>query len=149
MATTSNIEKAREDKGRMVIAELEVTNITDLRPIHSNKTVEATVYRKWTSKHIHTRHPTKYCCFQMLFIQAKVVLIQFNLKDLKVRIKGGKEKEIKKGLRNRNSCSLYGCIDHNKRTCTSMFKDQDEVVVAQDEVVQEKVDLVENEEELN
>ncbi|GJX54939.1 hypothetical protein Tco_0284836 [Tanacetum coccineum] len=30
--------------------------------------------------------------------------------------------------------------------CTGMFKDQDEVVVAQEEV-QEKVDLVENEEE--
>ncbi|GJY14800.1 hypothetical protein Tco_0385222 [Tanacetum coccineum] len=61
MATTSNIDKAREDKGRMVIAEPEVTNIADLRPIHSNKTIEATVHRKWTSKHIHTRQPTKYC----------------------------------------------------------------------------------------
>nr|GEW04791.1 hypothetical protein [Tanacetum cinerariifolium] len=67
---------------------------------------------------------------------------------IKVRIKEHKDKEIKKGMRNRNSCSLCGGTDHNKRTCTSMFKDQDEVVVAQDEVVQEKVDLIENEEEL-
>ncbi|GJX52068.1 hypothetical protein Tco_0280437 [Tanacetum coccineum] len=41
-------------------------------------------------------------------------------------------------MRNRNSCSLCGGTNHNKRTCTGMFKDQDEVVVAQDEVVQEK-----------
>nr|GEW62838.1 RNA-directed DNA polymerase, eukaryota [Tanacetum cinerariifolium] len=31
-------------------------------------------------------------------------------------------------MRNRNSCSLCGGTDHNKRTCTGMFKDQDEVV---------------------
>nr|GEW38755.1 protein chromatin remodeling 4 [Tanacetum cinerariifolium] len=62
MATTSKIKKAHEDKCRMVIAEPEVTNIADLRPIHSNKTIEATEYRKCTSKHIHTRQPTKYCC---------------------------------------------------------------------------------------
>ncbi|GJZ05286.1 hypothetical protein Tco_0538561 [Tanacetum coccineum] len=65
-----------------------------------------------------------------------------------MRIKEEKEKEIKKRMRNMNSCSLCGGTDHNKRMCTDMFKDQDEVVMAQDEVVQEKVDLVENEEEL-
>ncbi|GKC83167.1 RNA-directed DNA polymerase, eukaryota, partial [Tanacetum coccineum] len=43
-------------------------------------------------------------------------------------------------MRNRNSCPLCRGTDHNKRTCTYMFKDQDEVVVAQDEVVQEKPD---------
>ncbi|GKC02225.1 DNA helicase [Tanacetum coccineum] len=62
MATTSNINKAREDKGKMIIAEPEITNIVDLRPIHSNKIIEAIVYRKWTYKHIHTRQPTKYSC---------------------------------------------------------------------------------------
>nr|GFB64611.1 hypothetical protein [Tanacetum cinerariifolium] len=62
-----------------------------------------------------------------------------------VRIKGGNEKEIKKGMRNTNSCSLCGGTDHNKRTCMGMFKDQDEVVVSHDDVVQEKVDLAENE----
>ncbi|GJV12493.1 ribonuclease H-like domain-containing protein [Tanacetum coccineum] len=36
---------------------------------------------------------------------------------------------------------------HKIEMCTSMFKDQAEVVVAQEEV-QEKIDLVENEEEL-
>ncbi|GJY19102.1 hypothetical protein Tco_0390593 [Tanacetum coccineum] len=60
----------------------------------------------------------------------------------------GKEKEIKKGMRHRDSCSLCGGTNHNKRTCTGIFKDQDEVAVAQDEVVQEIVDLVKNEEEL-
>ncbi|GJZ01315.1 ribonuclease H-like domain-containing protein [Tanacetum coccineum] len=41
-------------------------------------------------------------------------------------------------MRNMNSSSLCGGTNPNKRTCTGMFKDQDEVVVAQDEVVQEK-----------
>nr|GEW83885.1 putative reverse transcriptase domain-containing protein [Tanacetum cinerariifolium] len=90
------------------------------------------------------------------FVEEPVEILEREFKKLKrsriaiikVRIKGGKEREIKKGMRNRNSCSLCGGSDYNKRTCTGMFKDQDEVVVAQDEVVQEKVDLVENEKEL-
>nr|GEV99689.1 hypothetical protein [Tanacetum cinerariifolium] len=63
-------------------------------------------------------------------------------------LKKEKRKRLKKGTRNMNSCPLCERTDHNKRTCTGMFKDQDEVVVAQDKVVQEKIDLVENEEEL-
>ncbi|GJZ73893.1 FAR1-related sequence 5-like protein [Tanacetum coccineum] len=47
----------------------------------------------------------------------------------KLRIKGGKEKAIKKSLKGRNSCSLCGGTDHNKRTCPRRFQGQDEVVV--------------------
>ncbi|GJX82942.1 DNA helicase [Tanacetum coccineum] len=61
MATTS--DRTREDKGKMIVAEPEITNIADLRSIHCNKTIEATVYRKWTSKHVQTRQPTKYCWY--------------------------------------------------------------------------------------
>ncbi|GJZ70391.1 ABC transporter G family member 3 [Tanacetum coccineum] len=77
-----------------------------------------------------------------------VSYIAFHTFSIQVLIKGGKGKAIKKGMRNRNSCSLCGGANPNKRAHTSMFKDQDEVVVAQDEVVQEKVDLIENEKEL-
>ncbi|GJR23863.1 protein FAR1-related sequence 5 [Tanacetum coccineum] len=81
----------------------------------------------------------------------------------KLRIKGGKEKAIEKSLKGRNSCSLCGGTDHNKRTCPGRFEDQNEVVVqkevgqeevvvekevCQEEVVQEKIDLAEDEEEL-
>ncbi|GKB54576.1 protein FAR1-related sequence 5 [Tanacetum coccineum] len=81
----------------------------------------------------------------------------------KLCIKGGKEKAIEKSLKGRNSCSLCGGTDHNKRTCPGRFEVQDEVVVqkevcqeevvvqkevCQEEVVQEKVDLAEDEEEL-
>ncbi|GJW73769.1 protein FAR1-related sequence 5 [Tanacetum coccineum] len=70
----------------------------------------------------------------------------------KLRIKGGKEKAIEKSLKGRNSCSLCGGTNHNKRTCPGRFEVQDEVVVqkevCQEEVVQEKVDLAEDEEEL-
>ncbi|GJY35260.1 hypothetical protein Tco_0420638 [Tanacetum coccineum] len=65
MATTSNPYITREDKGKMIIAEPEITAISDLRPIHCNKTIEAVVYRKWTSKHVHTQQPMKYCCILM------------------------------------------------------------------------------------
>ncbi|GKA30831.1 protein FAR1-related sequence 5 [Tanacetum coccineum] len=82
----------------------------------------------------------------------------------KLRIKGGKEKAIEKSLKGRNSCSLCGGTDHNKRTCPGRFEAQDEVVVqkevcqeevvvqkevCQEEVIQEKVDLAEDEEELS
>ncbi|GKG44825.1 hypothetical protein Tco_0486263, partial [Tanacetum coccineum] len=60
----------------------------------------------------------------------------------KLRIKGGKEKAIEKSLKDRNSCSLCGGTDHNKRTCPGRFEDQNEVVV-QKEVGQEEV-VVEN-----
>ncbi|GKD12885.1 hypothetical protein Tco_1197292 [Tanacetum coccineum] len=57
----------------------------------------------------------------------------------KLGIKGGKEKAIEKSLKGRNSCSLCGAC-------------QEEVVVqkeaCQEKVVQEKVDLAEDEEEL-
>nr|GEU41811.1 protein FAR1-related sequence 5-like [Tanacetum cinerariifolium] len=82
----------------------------------------------------------------------------------KLRIKGGKEKVIEKKLKGRNSCSLCGDTDHNKRTSPRRFEGQDEAVfqkevgqedvlvqkkVCQEEVVQEKVDLAEDEEELS
>ncbi|GJV13727.1 FAR1-related sequence 5-like protein [Tanacetum coccineum] len=59
----------------------------------------------------------------------------------KLRIKGGKEKAIEKSLKGRNSCSLCGGTDHNKRTCPGRFEDQNEVVqkeVGQEEVFVEK-----------
>nr|GEX28605.1 protein FAR1-related sequence 5 [Tanacetum cinerariifolium] len=66
--------------------------------------------------------------------------------------KGGKEKAIEKSLNGRNSCSLCGGTDHNKRTCPRRFEVQDEVVVqnevTQREVVQEKVDLAQDKEVL-
>ncbi|GJT07367.1 protein FAR1-related sequence 5 [Tanacetum coccineum] len=56
----------------------------------------------------------------------------------KLRIKGEKENAIEKSLKGRNSCSLCGGTDHNKRTCPRRFEGQDEVVF-QKEVGQEEV----------
>nr|GEW39094.1 retrotransposon protein, putative, Ty1-copia subclass [Tanacetum cinerariifolium] len=91
---------------------------------------------------------TTMCATEAEYIAASEAMIEAVWIRKFISGLGEKEKEIKKGMWNRNSCSLCGGTDHNKRTHTSMFKDQDEVVVAQDEVVQEKVDLVKNEEEL-
>ncbi|GJV30345.1 dehydroascorbate reductase 2 [Tanacetum coccineum] len=37
----------------MIITEPEITAIADLRPTHCNKTIEAVVYPKWTSRRLH------------------------------------------------------------------------------------------------
>ncbi|GKB78128.1 protein FAR1-related sequence 5 [Tanacetum coccineum] len=78
--------------------------------------------------------------------------VGLNKGQKKLCIKGEKEKAIEKSLKGRNSCSLCGGTDHNKRTCPGRCEVQDEVVVqkevCQEEVVQEKVDLAEDEEEL-
>nr|GEW07596.1 hypothetical protein [Tanacetum cinerariifolium] len=39
------LDSTREDKGNMIITEAEMTAISDLRPIHCNKTIEAVAYR--------------------------------------------------------------------------------------------------------
>nr|GEX49554.1 nucleic acid-binding, OB-fold protein [Tanacetum cinerariifolium] len=49
----------------MIVTEPEITAISDLRPIFCNKRIEAVVYSKWTSKHVHTQQPMKYCCILM------------------------------------------------------------------------------------
>ncbi|GJV38077.1 retrotransposon-related protein [Tanacetum coccineum] len=52
LATTSELDKTREDKGKMIITEAEVVNVADLRPTDYNKMIEVILYHKWTSKHI-------------------------------------------------------------------------------------------------
>ncbi|GJX49929.1 DNA helicase [Tanacetum coccineum] len=61
MATIGKTNNTCEEKGKMIITEPEITAIADLRPTHCNKTIEAVVYPKWTSRHVYTRQPTKYC----------------------------------------------------------------------------------------
>nr|GEW00330.1 hypothetical protein [Tanacetum cinerariifolium] len=65
MAKTSKLDSTRKDKGKLIIAEPEITSMSDPWPIHCNNTIETVVYRKWTSKHVHTRQPMKYSCILM------------------------------------------------------------------------------------
>nr|GEY05186.1 DNA helicase [Tanacetum cinerariifolium] len=44
IAAPSNSDSTREAEGNMIITEPEITTITDLRPIHYNKTIEAVMY---------------------------------------------------------------------------------------------------------
>ncbi|GJU11397.1 hypothetical protein Tco_1133793 [Tanacetum coccineum] len=62
MATTSKTNSTHEEKGKMIMTEPEITAIADLGFTHCNKTIEAVVYRKWTSRHVYTRQPIKFCC---------------------------------------------------------------------------------------
>ncbi|GJZ32182.1 hypothetical protein Tco_0577618 [Tanacetum coccineum] len=62
MATGSDPNTMSENKGKMIMMELDIVSVPSLRPTHYNKTIEAIVYCKWTSKHVQTRQSTKYCC---------------------------------------------------------------------------------------
>ncbi|GJV80955.1 hypothetical protein Tco_1516825 [Tanacetum coccineum] len=64
MAATSD-PNITETKGKMIAIKHEVTIVANLRPPHYNKTIKVIVYRKWTSKHVQTRQPTKFCCILM------------------------------------------------------------------------------------
>ncbi|GKB99945.1 hypothetical protein Tco_0986082, partial [Tanacetum coccineum] len=44
MATTSKMDPRYEEKGKMIVAEPEITDVADLKTIDSNKTVEAIIY---------------------------------------------------------------------------------------------------------
>ncbi|GKA28000.1 hypothetical protein Tco_0714168 [Tanacetum coccineum] len=62
MATTSTSKSTPEEKVKMIVTEPDVTIIAELKPTDTNKTIEAVVYRKWTSKHAQTQQPMKCCC---------------------------------------------------------------------------------------
>ncbi|GJZ46665.1 DNA helicase [Tanacetum coccineum] len=62
MEITRNMNLSREDKGKMVAAEPEITPVADLTPTDSNKIIEVFVYHKWVSKHNQTRQPRNFCC---------------------------------------------------------------------------------------
>ncbi|GKF55833.1 hypothetical protein Tco_0166173, partial [Tanacetum coccineum] len=62
MATTSDLDIMQKSKGKMIMVEPEIISVADLKPTHYSKTIEVTIYRKWTSRHIRTRQSTKYCC---------------------------------------------------------------------------------------
>ncbi|GJX61955.1 hypothetical protein Tco_0294855, partial [Tanacetum coccineum] len=57
IATLSKLDSTREDKGKMIIAEPEITAISDLRPIHCNKTIEAVTNNPITKNYIKQGTP--------------------------------------------------------------------------------------------
>nr|GEX69255.1 hypothetical protein [Tanacetum cinerariifolium] len=52
----------QQDKGKNILTKAEITNISQLSAISYNSTIEAIVYRKWTSKTTKTKTPTKFYC---------------------------------------------------------------------------------------
>nr|GEU65605.1 ribonuclease H-like domain, reverse transcriptase, RNA-dependent DNA polymerase [Tanacetum cinerariifolium] len=87
MATTSKLDSTRKDKGKMIIVKPEITATLNLRPIHCNKTIEEVVYNKWTSKHVHTRQPLKYCCI-LMEKKARDINLVVHLETLAQEVKG-------------------------------------------------------------
>nr|GEZ70408.1 hypothetical protein [Tanacetum cinerariifolium] len=52
----------QQNKGKMMLMEPKITDILELSSTSYDKTIEAIVYRKRTSKTTRTRTPTKFCC---------------------------------------------------------------------------------------
>nr|GEX70653.1 hypothetical protein [Tanacetum cinerariifolium] len=80
MATTSISKSTSEEMGKMIMTKPNVTIIADLKPMDTNKTIEAVVYRKWTSKHVQTHQPMKYCCI-LLDKQGTPIQANMDVKD--------------------------------------------------------------------
>ncbi|GJU24311.1 nucleic acid-binding, OB-fold protein, partial [Tanacetum coccineum] len=55
-------DTSQQDRGKMILMEPNITYILELSTTNYDKTIEAIVYRKWTSKTTKTRTPTKFCC---------------------------------------------------------------------------------------
>ncbi|GJT02293.1 DNA helicase [Tanacetum coccineum] len=62
MATTSYPDTTAKNKGKMIVVQTEISDIASLKPTDSNKVIEVIVYRKWISKHVHSRQPIRFCC---------------------------------------------------------------------------------------
>nr|GEW76574.1 DNA helicase [Tanacetum cinerariifolium] len=69
-------DTSEDDKGKMILMEPQITNISELSTTDYNKTIEAIVYRIWTSKTTKTRTPTKFCC---ILIDKQGTPIQANM----------------------------------------------------------------------
>ncbi|GJZ55816.1 DNA helicase [Tanacetum coccineum] len=65
MESTSSSNISQQEKGKMVLTEQQITNISELNSTSYNKTIEAVVYRKWTSRNTKTRIATKFWCILM------------------------------------------------------------------------------------
>nr|GEX58326.1 hypothetical protein [Tanacetum cinerariifolium] len=55
-------DTSQQHRGKMILMEPEITYILELSTTDYDKTIEAIVYRKWTSKTTKTRTPTKFGC---------------------------------------------------------------------------------------
>nr|GFA48975.1 nucleic acid-binding, OB-fold protein [Tanacetum cinerariifolium] len=80
METSSISKNTSEENGKMIITKPSVTIIADLKPMDTNKTIKAVVYRKWTSKHVQTQQPMKYCCI-LLDKQGTPIQASMDVKD--------------------------------------------------------------------
>ncbi|GKB35735.1 hypothetical protein Tco_0880677, partial [Tanacetum coccineum] len=76
MELPSNADTSQHDKRKMILMQPKITNISELSSTNYNKTIEAVVYRKWTSKTTKTRTPTKFCC---ILIEKQGTPIQANM----------------------------------------------------------------------
>ncbi|GJS59025.1 DNA helicase [Tanacetum coccineum] len=80
MANIKTPTTAASDKGKMTVHMPEVISLKDIKPTHTNKTIEARVYRKWTAMNVTTWEPTNFCCI-LLDKEGNAIQANMNVKD--------------------------------------------------------------------
>nr|GEX96499.1 DNA helicase [Tanacetum cinerariifolium] len=71
----------QEDKGKNILTEAKITNISQLSATSYNTMIEAIAYRKWTSKTTKTKTSTKFCCI-LIDRQGTSVQANMGLRDV-------------------------------------------------------------------
>ncbi|GJS31826.1 hypothetical protein Tco_0492446 [Tanacetum coccineum] len=61
MAETNTPIPKAAGKGKLTLFEPEVINLADIKPTHTNKTIEIRVYRKWIARNVKTQEPSNFC----------------------------------------------------------------------------------------
>nr|GEV98093.1 putative reverse transcriptase domain-containing protein [Tanacetum cinerariifolium] len=80
MAEIKTTGATTAEKGKMTSYVPEIMSLKNIRPTHTNKTIEARVYRKWKAMNVATRKPTHFCCI-LLDKQGTTIQANMNLKD--------------------------------------------------------------------
>ncbi|GKB17478.1 RNA-directed DNA polymerase, eukaryota [Tanacetum coccineum] len=101
VTTGSDPNTVSENKGKMIIMEPDIVSVASLSPTHYNKTIEAIVYRKWTSKRVSNCNGrnglTDYCC--SLVCHSTLQAWDDTIGKLKARLSNWKLKTLSVGGR--------------------------------------------------
>nr|GEX22105.1 nucleic acid-binding, OB-fold protein [Tanacetum cinerariifolium] len=79
MAERKTIAPTLADKGKATIYTPEIISLKNIRPTHTNKTIEARVYRKWTAMNVTTKEPTNLYCI-LLDKQGSAIQANMNVR---------------------------------------------------------------------
>nr|GEU49522.1 helitron helicase-like domain-containing protein [Tanacetum cinerariifolium] len=80
MAERKTVAPTMVKKGKATAYTPEIISLKNIRPTHTNKTIEARVCRKWTAMNVTTKEPTNFCCI-LLDKQGTAIQANINVRD--------------------------------------------------------------------